>query len=841
MASESPSAGGFRRSRAVLRHALRQLRYSLLWGFVAIAVLAAAAAFFTARVNAQAQAQLRLVTDNTVVQALGAAHMSRLIGDVRLGLVDLRGQAVRFAADAGDRDDALSSIKADRRNLRQALAGLKRTLIFTKDQARRGGEIAAQSGLPRDVAGQKRELELLSLIGFHIDALSDKAVPLTRLSVRQLLKTDPYVKYVITSGMNQLDPLVESFANDTADELRTESVRRSADALHAVQVATSATAIGIGVVALVLGIFISRARKRSDRSLAESEERFRSIVETTSEWIWAMNLEGRLTYSNPAIETMLGYSADELLGTEIMALMHEEDRQEVVALLPGLVESKQGWSQLVTRWRHAKDGSYRHLESTAVAVIDAMGHVIGFRGADRDVTERIGLQRELAHQAFHDPLTGLANRTLFAERTEQALEESRRSNRLVALLFADLDNFKSVNDTLGHSAGDDLLRNVAERLERTLRPEDTLARLGGDEFAILLEDVDNTKGAQRVAERIVEALSTPFSIQGKEVQAQTSIGLAVGRAEDHSSEELLRNADVAMYVAKSSGKSQHRVFEVGMHAEVLHRAEIESDLRQALERNQFCLYYQPIIDLLTNSVTGVEALLRWDRPDRGLVAPPSFIPLLEESGQIVPVGAWILDESCRQARRLQDMFPGDPPLTMSVNLSVRELQHAGLMLSVSSALERSKLSPRTLVLEITESILMTGQETRDNLARLKELGIHLAIDDFGTGYSSLGYLQHVPADILKIDKSFVDDVGRGTFEDSALARAIISLGDTLGLRTVAEGVERVEQLAELVKLGCRWGQGYYFAKPLDVDSLEDFLRRNSATGRMLAHPADAQS
>jgi diguanylate cyclase (GGDEF)-like protein/PAS domain S-box-containing protein len=554
-----------------------------------------------------------------------------------------------------------------------------------------------------------------------------------------------------------------------------------------------------------------------------------------------MDLDGKLTYSNPAIETMLGYSAEELVGADIMDLMHEDDRREVMAILPSLIESKQGWSQLVTRWRHARDESYRHLESTAVAVIDEMGRVTGFRGADRDVTERIGLQRELAHQAFHDPLTGLANRTLFAERTEQALEEARRSGSLVALLFADLDNFKSVNDTLGHSAGDDLLRNVAGRLERTLRPEDTLARLGGDEFAILLEDVDGTKGAQRVAERIVESLSSPFTIQGKEINAQTSIGVAVGRAEDNSSEELLRNADVAMYVAKSAGKSQYRVFEVGMHAEVLQRAEIESDLRQALERDQFCLYYQPIIDLLTNSVVGVEALLRWDHPDRGLVAPPKFIPLLEESGLIVPVGAWILEESCRQARLLQDLFPGDPPMKMSVNLSVRELQHAGLIRSVSDALERSKLSPRSLVLEITESILMTGEQTRDNLARLRDLGVRLAIDDFGTGYSSLGYLQHVPADILKIDKSFVDDVGRGTFEDSALARAIVSLGDTLGLRTVAEGIERVEQLSELLKLGCRWGQGYYFARPLEVSSLEEFLRRNPAPDRMLARPADAPS
>jgi diguanylate cyclase (GGDEF)-like protein/PAS domain S-box-containing protein len=841
MASSSATASHRGGSRAALGRALFH-RHSLLWGFVAIAVLAAAAAFYTARENHQAQEQLRLVTDNTVVQALGAARMTQLIDDVRLGLTDLRAQAARFALTPADRREALRQIKLDRRTLRQTLDNLKQTLIFTTAQARRGGEIAKESGLPQDVAGQKREIRLLNLIGFHIDALRDKALPLTKLNARELLKTDPYLEYVIGTGMDELDPLVQNFADDTAEELRTDSVRRSADALRAVQTATTAAAIGIAVVALVLGFVISRSRKRSDRSLAESEERFRSIVETTSEWIWAMDVEGRLTYSNPAIETMLGYSPDDLLGKEILDVMHEDDRKAFVDLLPELIATKQGWSQLVTRWRHAKDGSYRHLESTAVAVLDEDGNLIGFRGADRDVTERIGLQRELAHQAFHDPLTGLANRTLFAERTGEALEKAAESDELVALLFADLDNFKSVNDTLGHSAGDELLRTVAERLERTLRPEDTLARLGGDEFAVLLEDVDDTKGAQRVAERIGEALCAPFMLHGKEVYVEASIGVAVGRGRHQSNEELLRNADVAMYVAKSAGKGEHRVFEVGMHAEIMQRTEIERDLRHALERKQFCLHYQPIIDVISNKVTGIEALLRWQHPERGLVAPPNFIPLLEETGLIVPVGAWVLGEACNQARRLQDRFPGDSPLYVSVNLSVKELQRPGLVPTVKEALERAQLSPGSLVLEITESILMTDSaETRDNLARLRKLGVRLAIDDFGTGYSSLSYLQRFPVDLLKIDKSFIDNVGGGTFEDSAFARAIISLGDTLGLSTVAEGVERHEQLLELSRLGCRSGQGYLFAKPLHADALEEFLRTNLAADRTLVSAGTSRS
>jgi diguanylate cyclase (GGDEF)-like protein/PAS domain S-box-containing protein len=838
MASGTDPATGPRGSRFSVRDVLHQLSRSLLWGFVAIAVLAFAAAYFTARENQAAKAELRLVTDNTVEQALGAARMSRLIDDIRLGLVDLRGQAARAATNTGKPKEALRDIRADRRNLRRSLASLKETLGFTKAQARRGGEIARHSRLPSNVAGEREERELLDLIEFHIEALNGKVLPLTRLNAQELLKTDAYLEYVIQSGMQRLEPLVQTFAADTADELRADSVRSSAAALHAVQVATSAAAVAIAVVALMLGLLISRAHKRSERSLAESEERFRSIVETTSEWIWAMDLEGRLTYSNPAVEAMLGYSAEHLLGKNVLSLVHEEDRGVFDELIPRCVADRQGWSQLVTRWRHGKDDSYRHLECTAVAMLDPEGTVIGFRGADRDVTERIGLERELAHQAFHDPLTGLANRTLFAERTQQALASAARQNQLIALLFADLDNFKSVNDTLGHSVGDDLLRSVAERLHRTLRPEDTLARLGGDEFAILLEHVDDSSAAQRVAERIGEALRAPFKLHGREVFVQVSIGVAVSPGPLHSGEELLRNADVAMYVAKAGGKGQHRVFEIGMQAEVLERAELERDLHQALARDEFCLHYQPIIDLTTNRVTAIEALLRWDRPQRGLVPPLGFIPLLEETGLIVPVGAWVLEEACRTARKLQDRFQGDPPLTVNVNLSVKELLHPDVVESVMRALEKTRLSPKALVLEITESVLMTdAHETRDKLVRLKSLGLRLAIDDFGTGYSSLGYLRNFPVDILKIDKSFIDGVGGGTFEESALARAIISLGDTLGLPTVAEGLERHEQLSELTQLGCRAGQGFLFAKPLDPEALEVFLRANLDPNRALA-PAE---
>jgi diguanylate cyclase (GGDEF)-like protein/PAS domain S-box-containing protein len=427
-------------------------------------------------------------------------------------------------------------------------------------------------------------------------------------------------------------------------------------------------------------------------------------------------------------------------------------------------------------------------------------------------------EERLAYQAFHDSLTDLANRTLFLERVGSALERAAGHPDTVAVLFLDLDNFKTVNDSLGHSEGDRLLVAAAERLLNATRGCDTVARLGGDEFAVLLANVRNEGDIVSVATRITAALRAPFALQGTEAFVSASIGIARAGA-GASAEELLRNADAAMYSAKTRGKGQYVVFEAAMHAAVLARLGLEADLRRAIAGDEFRLHYQPIVDLRTRALVGVEALVRWEHPDRGTVAPTEFVSFAEETGLIVPIGQWVLVEACRQgaAWRRDPAFGGS--LQITVNLSGRQLHEASLVGDVRRALAASGLAPEALVLEVTESVMMEHTElTLARLHELRSLGVSLAVDDFGTGYSSLSYLQSFPIDTLKVDKTFVDAVGRDGV-DPVLARAIVALGGALQLKTVAEGIERESQAAELARLGCVLGQGYLWAPPLDPAAL----------------------
>jgi diguanylate cyclase (GGDEF)-like protein len=433
---------------------------------------------------------------------------------------------------------------------------------------------------------------------------------------------------------------------------------------------------------------------------------------------------------------------------------------------------------------------------------------------------------QLARQAFRDPLTSLPNRALFMDRLQHALTRTERRGERLAVLFLDLDRFKVVNDSMGHGVGDQLLIGVSHRLSACLRPEDTIARLGGDEFAILLEDVKDDKAPTSVADRLTTELQQAFTVEGREVVITVSIGIAMSASRRMTPEDILRDADLAMYHAKGKGKARYEVFDKSMNAPAQERMDLELDLRNAVTRGEFVLHYQPVVALPTGRITELEALVRWNHPQRGLLMPGDFIALSEETGLIVPLGRWVLHEASRQTRQWQLAAPGIR-LGISVNLSGRQLQQPGLVEEIDAVLRETRLDPSALRLEITETVVMhDAASTLAKLEALKALGVQLAIDDFGTGYSSLGYLKRFPVDNLKIDRSFVKGIGRDV-EDTAIVRAVITVAKSLNLSVTAEGIESADQIDELRALGCDSGQGYYFAKPMASDRVPAMLLATS--------------
>jgi diguanylate cyclase (GGDEF)-like protein/PAS domain S-box-containing protein len=469
------------------------------------------------------------------------------------------------------------------------------------------------------------------------------------------------------------------------------------------------------------------------------------------------------------------------------------------------------------------DGSICWIHALGAVGVGRAGNVVKISGTVQDITQRKALEAEIEHQAFHDSLTGLANRALFTDRLEHALLRRARAESCLAVLFMDLDDFKTVNDSMGHSAGDGLLVDVAHRIADTLRPADTVARFGGDELAILLEDLEGVDGAIAAAKRLTRLFKSPFIVNGTELSIHASIGIAYNQGLDKKSPgELLRDADIAMYEAKRSGKGSFEVFQTGMRVAATERLELKANLQQAVEDEEFLLHYQPIVDLVTGEVSGAEALVRWLHPDKGLVPPLDFIPFAEESGLILPIGRWVLEEACRSAASWSAAGLDSPP-TVAVNLSGVRLRHPDLLQELTDVLDVTGLAPDRLILEITESVLVDDRELAvERFTELTRLGVKLAIDDFGTGYSSLSYLRDFPIDILKIDKSFIDLVALGP-EDSALPRAVLKLAQTLNLKVVAEGVEGADQLAALQRLHCPFAQGYLFSKPVEGPSFEALL------------------
>jgi diguanylate cyclase (GGDEF)-like protein/PAS domain S-box-containing protein len=567
---------------------------------------------------------------------------------------------------------------------------------------------------------------------------------------------------------------------------------------------------------------VGTAQDVTDRTRAqEAAQRLAAIVQSSSDAIYSVAADLTVTTWNAAAERLLGRPAAEMLGHPIASVWPPEhfeiNRSMFERAFAGEVITD------VETIRLHRDGTRVAVTVSWSPIKDDSGAIIGVSVIARDITQRKQLEEQLVRQALHDPLTGLANRALFADRLEHALARGRRPGVTVAILVIDLDGFKDINDSLGHDAGDDLLTIAGMRLQGHARPGDTVARLGGDEFGVLLEDIAAAE-AVRSAEALLEGLATPIVLRDRDLTPTASIGIAIAAGED--AEALLRNADTAMYAAKRQGRGRYALFEPAMHASVVERLDLAADLSRAVEKGQLHLCYEPQISLESGRICCLEALVRWRHPTRGEVSPGEFIPLAEETGMILPIGRWVLREACRQVKAWQERWPTPAPLTIAVNLSARQLQHPGVVDEVRAALAAAGLDPQSLVLEITETAIMEQLDAAITiLTELRRLGVRLALDDFGTGYSSLSYLQRLPVDILKIDRSFVAGVAR-SIEDSALARGILTLAQTLGLETVAEGIETAEQLATLGELGCQLGQGYFFARPLGPAAVDALLERH---------------
>ncbi len=557
-------------------------------------------------------------------------------------------------------------------------------------------------------------------------------------------------------------------------------------------------------------------RKRAEEALARESNFMQTLMDNIPDAIYFKDTESRFIRVSKHVHLKGIESPEEAIGKTDFDFFDEEharaayqDEQRIVQTGEPVIdkEEKETFPDGTTGW----------VLTTKVPIFDANGKVTGIVGASRDITERKRVEEQLIYDALHDNLTGLANRVLFTDHLQRAIERTRRDRKeLFAVLFLDFDRFKVINDSLGHAEGDNLLMQIARRLESSLRSGDVVARLGGDEFTILVNKLDDSAVALRVADRIQKNLQSPFEVSGSEIFISASIGIALSTTDHDKAEDMLRDADIAMYRAKAKGKAQHQVFDQAMHEQALAQLRIETELRQAIEQKEFCLHYQPIFNLKNNQVVGFESLVRWQHPEIGIIPPHEFIPVAEDNGLIIPLGQWILNESCRQLREWQISYPAASRLTISVNLSFKQFLKLDLAEQVAATLEATGLGAQFLKLEITESHLMENSEKAVSIMnRLRSLGVELSLDDFGTGYSSLSYLHRLPVSYLKVDRSFISQMIESA-ENSEIVSTIVKLAQNLKMKIIAEGIETEEQLVQLQILGCEYGQGYLFAKPMDA-------------------------
>ena len=544
-----------------------------------------------------------------------------------------------------------------------------------------------------------------------------------------------------------------------------------------------------------------------------------SVMEQTADIIVVTDTEGKIEYVNPSFEKITGYTYTEAVNNSPGIVASGLHKSEFYKHMWETIAAGESYSNIFINRR--KDGSLYYEEKTITPIKDQSGTITHYVATGKDISERIQIQERLQHMAHHDALTDLPNRNLFLDRLQQSLNRARWHDRLVAVMFMDLDRFKIINDTLGHNVGDQLLLQLSQRLAKTVRDGDTIARFGGDEFAILLDDINSESHISSLAEKLLDTLATPFKFNKQELFVTASIGVSIFPTDGEDSDTLLRNADVAMYRAKDLGKNNYQFYSDDLSARIFERLTLENNLRHALERDEFVLYYQPQIDARTNKVSGVEALLRWKHPELGLVTPNNIIPLLEETGLIEKVGHWVLETACRQSRAWHDA--GWSYLHMSVNISSRQFNNTDFISSLHDIINQTKINPEFLELELTESMLMRNASSTINaLHSLSGRGVRFAIDDFGTGYSSLTYLRRFPIDTIKIDRSFIHDVTDNP-DDAAITSAIIVMAQSLSLNVIAEGVENRKQLDFLTSRNCHYLQGNFFSRPLPAEELSQFL------------------
>ncbi|MBI4481670.1 MAG: EAL domain-containing protein [Acidobacteria bacterium] len=691
----------------------------------------------------------------------------------------MNGERIRVLLIEGNRDDA--------RLIQEMLAISSVSLTFELERADR-----LSAGLEQLAAG-------------GIDAiLLDLSLPDSRglETVVQTHAQAPGVPIVVLTGLDDENLAVRAMQKGAHDYLVKGQVDRNL---------------------LVRAIRYSIERAQTQEALQESEERYALAVRGTHEGLWDWNLKTNEVHFSPRWKFMLGCEENEIGNSpdEWFSRLHPEDlerlKKEIEAHLAGLTSHFENEHRVLH-----KDGTYRWMLSRGLAVRNAAGNAYRMAGSQTDITVRRAAEEQLLHDALHDALTGLPNRALFIDRLGLLIGRAkRRQDYLCAVLFLDLDRFKVINDSLGHMFGDQLLIAIARRLEACLRPGDTVARLGGDEFTMLLDNIKDVSEATRVADRIQNELATPFNLNGHEVFTTASIGIALSVPGYDWPEDLLRDADMAMYRAKALGKARHALFDRGMHARAVALLQLEADLRRAFERQEFRIHYQPIVSLLSSQITGVEALARWHHPQRGLVCPAEFIPLAEETGLIITLGEWLLRTACAQNKAWQ--AAGHSQLRVMVNFSARQFQHRNLLDLIQRVLGETGMAAHTLELEITETLAMKDIDfSLTTLNELSAMGIQISIDDFGTGYSSLGSLKRFPITTLKIDQSFIRDITNDA-DDAALTTAIIAMAHSLALKVIAEGVETEEQLAFLRSQKCDEILGYVISRPVPAEAFTKLL------------------